>query len=205
MVSRLLALLISFTIHEFSHGYAAYLLGDSTAKHDGRLSLNPLKHIDVMGFIMLMVVGFGWAKPVMVDPRRLKNPKGDMAIISFCGPASNFIMAFLFVMLFPATSVLPEVIEEFAFIFLLQGFYMNIGLGVFNMLPIPPLDGLKVYSSLLPDEMYWRVMQFNSNAGSLIFLILAFTGMLSRILRPLVEAVAQAYLVLANSIFSLFT
>jgi Zn-dependent protease len=203
LATRMLALLISFTIHEFSHGYSAYLLGDHTAKRDGRLSLNPLKHIDPVGFILLMLVGFGWAKPVMVDPRRLKNPKGDLAIISFCGPASNFLLAFVFAMAYvPVATFGRGTFFEILTMFLMQGFTMNIALGVFNMLPIPPLDGLKVYASALPDDLYFKVMNFGSRAGTYIFLILAFTGILGRVLSPLSGAVMQAYAALVTKIYS---
>jgi Zn-dependent protease len=179
-------------------------LGDSTAKRDGRLSFNPLRHVDPIGLIMLMIVGFGWAKPVMVDPRRLKNPKGDMAIISFCGPASNFLLAFAFIMLYPLSELAPGIAGDFLAAFLIQGFVMNISLGIFNMLPIPPLDGLKVYASVLPDNLYEKVMNFNSRAGTYLFLILALTGILGRILNPLIGAVSQAYMHAAASIYGLF-
>ncbi|MDR2751289.1 MAG: site-2 protease family protein [Clostridiales bacterium] len=204
MITRLLALMVCFTVHEYCHGLSAYLLGDSTAKRDGRLSLNPVKHVDPIGLVMLMLVGFGWAKPVMVDPRRLKNPKGDMAIISFCGPASNFLLGFVFIMIYPLSNYVPGIVGDFLTAFLVQGFQMNIALGIFNMLPIPPLDGLKVFSAILPDDLYAKVMNFNSRAGTYLFLILALTGILGRILSPLISAVANAYMFAVSNIYGLF-
>jgi Zn-dependent protease len=201
MLIRLPVLLLSFTIHEFAHGLSAYLLGDSTAKRDGRLSLNPVRHIDPLGFIMLLVFRFGWAKPVMVNPNYLKNPKGDMAIISFCGPASNFILAFIFIMAYVPSLYLTGQAGHYVQLFLQEGLYLNLALGVFNMLPIPPLDGLKVFSAILPDRIYYRVMDVNGRIGMGIFLILVVTGLLSRIMMPLIQAVWQAYWLLAQKIY----
>ncbi|MDR1540297.1 MAG: site-2 protease family protein [Clostridiales bacterium] len=203
---RLPVLLISFTIHEFAHGLSAYLLGDSTAKLDGRLSLNPIRHIDPIGALMILFIGIGWAKPVMVSTDRLKNPKGDLAIISFCGPLSNFILAFIFILLYVPASfyLLPQdnAIHRFIIMFIEQGFMLNIALGVFNMLPIPPLDGLKVFASILPDRLYNQVMYFNARVGMVLFLVLAATGLLSRIITPIDYAVMNAYFKLAGKIFS---
>ena len=197
------ALLLAFTIHELSHGLTAYLLGDPTAKRDGRLSLNPIRHIDPFGLILILVAGFGWAKPVMVQPSNLKNPKVDMAIIAIMGPLSNFIMAFLSIMLFFALYInvpnLPVYILNVVFHFS----SLNVLLGVFNLLPIPPLDGSKVIVGILPDSVY-RSLPPAGNYGMIILIILMFTGVTSRIILPLIEAIHGAFVTIAIDIFRFF-
>ncbi|MDR1914915.1 MAG: site-2 protease family protein [Clostridiales bacterium] len=207
LIIRIPVLLIAFTIHECSHGLAAYKLGDSTAKLDGRLSLNPLRHIDPLGAIMLLVVGFGWAKAVMVNPYNLKNPKQDMAVISIAGPLSNFILAAVFTVLAVVTQAFLPVNTATNILnqFLMEGLYINIGLGVFNMLPIPPLDGSKVLGSVLPDSIYRVFLGFDSRYGMILFIILMFTGVLSWILRPMTSVVINAYISAASWLFTLIS
>jgi len=180
------ALIFAFTIHEISHGLMAYLLGDATAKRDGRLSLNPIRHIDPLGLIFILFAGFGWAKPVMVNPNNLKNPKVDMALISIAGPISNFIMAFLAVMLMYPFLVLnlPMYVIQVLSAFIT----LNIVLGVFNLLPVPPLDGSKVVAGLLPDALYERLPQF-SRYGMVILLLLMVTGVLADVIGPITGAI----------------
>ena len=147
------AILLCLTVHEMAHGYAAYLLGDATAKHDGRLSFNPLRHIDPIGFLCLLVAGFGWAKPVMVDPRNFKKPRRDMAIVAAAGPLSNFLLAFLLTILWLALSLSSNGVLLAAAQFFAVAASMSIGLGVFNLIPIPPLDGSKVLLPVLPSSV----------------------------------------------------
>ena len=147
------AILLCLTVHEMAHGYAAYLLGDATAKHDGRLSFNPLRHIDPIGFLCLLVAGFGWAKPVMVDPRNFKKPRRDMAIVAAAGPLSNFLLAFLLTSLWLALSLTSNGVLLAAAQFFAVAASMSIGLGVFNLIPIPPLDGSKVLLPVLPSSV----------------------------------------------------
>ncbi len=147
------AILLCLTVHEMAHGYAAYLLGDATAKHDGRLSFNPLRHIDPIGFLCLLVAGFGWAKPVMVDPRNFKKPRRDMAIVAAAGPLSNFLLAFLLTSLWLALSLSSNGVLLAAAQFFAVAASMSIGLGVFNLIPIPPLDGSKVLLPVLPSSV----------------------------------------------------
>jgi Zn-dependent protease len=149
------AAVIGLTVHEFSHAFAAYKLGDYTAKNDGRLTLNPLKHIDWLGFFLIVIAGFGWAKPVMFNPDNLKNKHRDKIIISIAGPVSNFIIAVLF---FVIARLLYSVdgFNSSAFgIGLIQMIVMwgviNLGLFVFNLIPIPPLDGSHFYLTYLKD------------------------------------------------------
>ena len=161
LLIRLLAVLLCLTVHELCHGLAAYALGDPTAKRNHRLSLNPLRHIDWFGFAMLAVAGFGWAKPVPVNPNYFKRPKMGMALTALAGPASNFLLALVLLALVRPLSVFraaawPGVVLEF----LIRAALLSIGLGLFNLIPIPPLDGSKVLFSLLPDRQYNLLLRY---------------------------------------------
>ncbi len=160
VLMRLLAVVICLTVHELSHGLAAYALGDPTAKRNHRLSLNPLRHIDWFGFAMLVVAGFGWAKPVPVNPNYFKRPKLGMALTAFAGPLSNFLLALVLLLM-----VKPLLYSGGAWAgslvnFLVRATLMSIGLGLFNLIPIPPLDGSKILISVLPDRQYNWVLRY---------------------------------------------
>lgn len=177
-VARLAAVLLCLTVHETCHGLAAYGLGDPTAKSRNRLSLNPLRHIDWFGLLMMFAVGFGWARPVPVDPRYFKNPKRGMALTALAGPASNFLLAALAIEISKAIYLYgyyhPALDAVFMFcLYTLAP--LSVGLGLFNLLPIPPLDGAKVLGALLPDEAYFRVMRYE-RYGMLVLVLLSFTG-----------------------------
>lgn len=153
------ATLLCLTVHELCHGFTAYCLGDPTAKRAGRLTLKPLAHIDPVGFIMMLLVHVGWAKPVPVDIRYLKKPKRDMAITALAGPASNFFLACLALLLgdlvLYGPPVLSDEIGAWIIVFLCYVAVFSVGLGLFNLIPIPPLDGSKVLFSVLPNRMYY--------------------------------------------------
>lgn len=193
-------LVFAFTIHELCHGLMAYMLGDSTAKRDGRLSLNPIRHIDPLGMLLILLVGFGWAKPVMVNPHNLKNPKIDMALIAIAGPISNFIMAFislliwhpLFFSVMNTQSYVTQVLITFASI--------NVMLGVFNLIPIPPLDGSKVLAGLLPDNLYYKFSHLG-RYGMIILIIFMITGATSYIVIPITGAIFNLLLTTVMSIY----
>jgi Zn-dependent protease len=145
--------LVSLTIHEYAHSLAAISLGDPTPRQDGRLSLNPLRHIDLVGFILLIVAGFGWAKPVRIDARKLKRPRRDTILIALAGPLSNVLFAF-FVAVLLRLALLAEVFHDRAtleavFRLVTQVAMLNMGLAVFNILPIPPLDGSHLVTPFL--------------------------------------------------------
>lgn len=152
------ALLPALTFHEWAHGFTAYKLGDNTAKVDGRLSLNPLDHIDPLGALMIALVGFGWAKPVPVSTRNFKKPKRDLALVSAAGPAANFILSFFSTLLFVLTALIGLKLHVFnpTVEILMEIFYysalINLGLGFFNLIPLPPLDGSNVVMCLLPPK-----------------------------------------------------
>ena len=152
--------LISLSVHEFSHGFAAYFLGDDTAKRAGRLTLNPVAHIDIFGLIMLFIAHFGWAKPVPINPYNFRDFKRDTAITAAAGPISNFLIAILFAVILKIyTNFNPEVLfgtgsSLLVFILLLFTVFINLALGIFNLLPIPPMDGSKILGGFLSDAAY---------------------------------------------------
>ena len=153
IVTRLAAVLLCLTVHESCHGLAAYALGDPTARREHRFSLNPLRHIDWFGLLMMFVAGFGWAKPVPVNPNYFKKPKQGMALTALAGPVSNFLLALLTLLaarIFCDVAAYSEANQRILD-FLLMVALLSIGLGLFNLLPIPPLDGSKVLFAVLPD------------------------------------------------------
>lgn len=175
--TRLVGVFLCLTIHETCHGLAAYALGAPTAKSMHRLSLNPLRHIDWIGLCMMFFCGFGWAKPVPVDPRYFRKPKQGMALTALAGPVSNLLLALLLLLC-------SRLIYDFApysdlwnlvFGFLLDTAVLSIGLGVFNLVPIPPLDGSKVLAAFLPDRTYFQLMRYE-RYGMLLLIFLSFQG-----------------------------
>ena len=178
-VLRILSVLICLTVHETSHGLAAYALGDPTAKRMKRLSFNPLHHIDWLGLASMFLCGFGWAKPVPVDMRHFKNPRFGMAVTALAGPVSNFLLALILMFCaslvqFPTAAVsMPGSVFSYAlFDFLLSTAIMSIGLGLFNLVPIPPLDGSKVLFSVLPERVYYILMRFERYGMLILMLII---------------------------------
>lgn len=182
------AALICITFHELSHGLAAYRLGDPTAKNAGRLTLNPVKHLDVIGLIMLLIVKVGWAKPVPVDMRHFRHPKRGMALTAMAGPISNFIMALLATAVcsliyhaVPITGVSLCVLCFFANLALL-----SVGFGVFNLIPVSPLDGSKVLFALLPDRIYYKILRYERYI-MLVLILLVLFGVFDRPLSFLIN------------------
>ena len=165
-----LAALIALTIHEFSHAYAAYKMGDDTAKNFGRLTLNPIKHIDPIGAICMIFLHVGWAKPVPINMRNFKNPRKGFAITAAAGPLSNLILAFVSALLYLLFYALVRDVRtdsDFVFnliintlIFLSVFHSINIGLAIFNLLPIPPLDGSRLLGLVLPEKIYYTILKY---------------------------------------------
>ena len=188
-----LPIIFAITVHEAAHGYAARYFGDMTAHYLKRITLNPLKHIDPMGTILLpaltvMLGGilFGWAKPVPVNFSNLRNPKKDMMWVALAGPASNLIMAIFWTIILVRINLFPEQAELFLRVMCLAGIQINIILMVLNMLPLPPLDGGRVAVSLLPYP--WSgYLEGLERYGLIILIFLLFSGVLGKILFPLVN------------------
>ena len=188
--------LIALTFHEVAHGFAAYKLGDPTAKSMGRLSLNPLKHIDPLGALCMVLFHFGWARPVPIDTRYFKKPKRDMALTAAAGPMMNFILAFFGVLVqrllalwfysSPAQTQFAYNLQSAALT--LFGYFavLNISLGVFNLIPVPPLDGSRIFLIFLPRKYYFCIMKYERYI-QLGLMLLLWLGVLNR---PLSAAVS---------------
>lgn len=175
MLLRLAAVLLCLTVHETCHGLAAYALGDPTARQAHRLSLNPLRHIDWFGLLMMFLAGFGWAKPVPVNPNYFKKPKQGMALTALAGPMSNFLLALIMLLaarIFCDVAAYSEANQRILD-FILMVAILSIGLGLFNLVPIPPLDGSKVLFAVLPDRAYDQLMRYE-RYGMLVLFALVF-------------------------------
>ena len=183
-VIELLALVFivfcALPIHEFAHAYVADKCGDDTARLKGRLTLNPFAHLDFIGTLMIFFFGIGYAKPVPVNPARLKHPRRDMALISLAGPVSNLLMAFVsvwvyYILMAVGGSNIAVGAVAYFFSYAAQ---INVMLAVFNFLPIPPLDGSKIFSAILPDRIYFKIMQYDRYI-MIGLMVLLFTGLLN--------------------------
>ena len=180
LLINVVAALLCITFHELSHGYVAYRLGDPTAKRMGRLTLNPIKHIDPIGLLMMITVKVGWAKAIPVDMRQFKHPKRDMAITAMAGPGANFIMALAALGLARLLLFLPMVAwTQWTLLFLARVALLSVGLGLFNLIPISPLDGSKILFSLLPDRWYYAVLHYE-RYGMIVMIALVWLGVFNR-------------------------
>lgn len=202
-------ILIALSVHEMCHGYAAYRLGDPTAKHMGRLSMNPLHHLDPIGFLCLLFFKVGWAKPVSVDTRFFKNPKRDMAICALAGPLSNFVLAFIFSFAYVFTIKIgvskgyywSETATVFQAVYQMMAYMVsiNLGLGVFNLIPIPPLDGSKILYSFLPDRLLYRILPYERYIQLGMFVLL-WIGVLSGPIDAVVAFFFELFMKIAGGV-----
>ncbi|HIZ19843.1 MAG TPA: site-2 protease family protein [Firmicutes bacterium] len=179
-LSYAMVILLALPVHELAHGYVADRMGDHTARWNGRLTMNPFAHLDLMGTLMIFLFGFGYAKPVPVNPRNFRNYKTGMALTALAGPASNLLMAFLsllilrlFYLFLPAGLAL-----NIAYIFFRRFALINVSLAVFNLLPIPPLDGFRIVANVLPPKWSYFVDRYQMYI-TLVVMALAFSGVLS--------------------------
>lgn len=203
LLLRLPIVLLAITVHECAHGYTAYWLGDHTAKSYGRLSLNPMHHMDWIGAVCMLIFGFGWAKPVPVNPQYFRNPKRGMSLVGLAGPLSNFILALIFTVLYGLLvrffwSSDFFLVEFFGALFR-TGIILNIGLGIFNLIPFPPLDGSKILACFLPNRIYFRLMQYERYVMPALFLLL-FLGILDIPLNFLTNSMLSVYQIFINLI-----
>lgn len=181
IIARVIVLLIAFTVHELAHAVTADFLGDPTPRRMGRITLNPLKHLDPFGTIMLIIAGFGWAKPVMVNPMNMRgNPRTSMAIVAIAGPLSNLIMASMAAILFrlglvDLNSLFLGNAGSFSLANLLVQFlYINLALAFFNLIPVPPLDGSKILFAILPAELVYRLRPLEQYGFMILFAVVFF-------------------------------
>jgi Zn-dependent protease len=200
IIAVLVLSLTSMPVHEWAHAWAAYELGDDTAARRGRLSLNPLAHLDPVGSLMLLVAGFGWGKPVPVNPYRLRGDvRTSHALVSVAGPFSNFVLAMVAAIPFRMgwLVALPTSISTGVRDILVNFMLINLTLAVFNMLPIPPLDGSRVLAALMPRSWARRLDSLEAMGGGIlmvVLLVLMASGMLSRVVSPVVLFLAKALL-----------
>ena len=197
------AVVIALGLHEAAHAFAAYKQGDMTAKNLGRLTVNPLSHLDPIGFICLFLFHFGWAKPVPINPNNFKNQKRGTVITALAGPLTNFLVAFVFCFIYIACCLFISADTMIGTILLemvAAVVSVNVSLGVFNFLPIPPLDGAKIFGGILPKKLYFKIMEYE-NYIQIVILILLFTGILGYIITPIVSFIINILFNTASFIF----
>ncbi len=195
---RIPILLIVITVHEFAHARMAYHFGDNTAHSQGRMNLNPINHLDPIGSLMILLVGFGWAKPVPINPYRFNDYRSGLRWVSFAGPLSNLVLAFACLLVF--TYLLSAdliVFGSLPFQFFQQLIIINIYLALFNLVPIPPLDGSKILMSFLPDS-YLGVYQQLERYGPILLLMFIFLGVFRIIIFPLANFILQFYSIIIS-------
>ena len=182
MISGAILVLVTITVHELAHGYVAYMIGDPTAKNAGRLSLNPLVHLDPLGAILLFVAGFGWAKPVPINPFFFKgNRSRGIMLVSAAGPLANLLLALILALSIPLVSSFSVTVLQIV----ANGIYLNIYMALFNLIPIPPLDGSKILAGLIPKGAAYKYLNVMDQYGMIILLVLVLANVIGKIITPI--------------------
>lgn len=204
LIAVVTATVLSITFHEMAHGYMAYFMGDKTAKFYGRLSLNPLKHIDWIGALCLAVFKFGWAKPVPINPTNFKHKKIGLIAVSLAGPFVNFLMAFIFVLIYYGTYNIAIFSTGIVRYIIIHTIYLNLGLGIFNLMPVPPLDGSKVLACFLKPQWAYKYLSIEKYGTLVLFVILAvkpLNKVFTLVLGGLQSGLLDIFEKIANTIF----
>ncbi len=198
MLSGVVIVLVTITVHELAHGYVAYLLGDNTAKNAGRLSLNPIAHLDPLGAILLFVTGFGWAKPVPINPFYFKgNRSRGVMLVSIAGPLSNIVLALILALIIPLVANFNMTVAQI----IASAVYLNIYMAIFNLLPIPPLDGSKILAGIIPKGAAYKYLDVMDRYGMIILLLLAISNVFGRIISPIAGSIYTAFVTLGFMLF----
>ncbi|MBD5145828.1 MAG: site-2 protease family protein [Ruminococcus sp.] len=201
LVMHGIVLLTAFPVHECAHALAAHWMGDDTAKNQGRMTLNPMRHLDLFGTVFMLLAGFGWAKPVPINPNNFKNRKVGMAVSSLAGPLSNLLMSYISIVIYKllvyynffaySDNYINPTLDALANVF---GYatILNLGLAVFNLLPVPPLDGSRIFNLVLPERVYFKVMKYENVIFGILFIAI-WLGFLDR---PLIFLRQRAYVLM---------
>jgi len=185
-------LLLAIVFHELAHGWVAWRLGDPTAKSAGRLSLNPLKHMDPIGTLVLFLTqAIGWAKPVPVNPGYFRNPRQDMMLVALAGPAANILLALALAFLYRSLAFLD--LGKIPSLMLYVGVQLNLGLALFNLLPVPPLDGSRILAGILPSHLAYVYLRYEY-LGFIFLVVLVFTGVVGKIILPVITTLTRLLL-----------
>ena len=204
-ISSLIVIFLTLPVHEFAHAFAASKCGDNTAKFTGRLTVNPFAHIDWFGAACILCFGFGWAKPVPINSRNLRRGKLDVAITAFAGPLSNLILGFISTILMYAFLLLSVKVAFADYLFLLFMYVaiININLAVFNLIPIPPLDGSKILAAILPNSVYYKLMLYERYLSIILFALL-FSDAFSSVIGRASDFIFGKFFYVVDLIFSIF-
>lgn len=199
LLYRVPALLIALTFHEYAHAFVSTELGDPTPGLEGRLTMNPLRHLDIIGTLLLVICGFGWAKPVDVDPRYYKNPRSGMLAVSLAGPGMNLLLGLISIILIGFMERMG-LLSQGGYLLLYWVMLYNVWFAFFNLIPVPPLDGSKVLAFFLPGDLAWKYENWNARYGFVIMMAVVFSGLVNKVIDPIANAFISASFALVSII-----